>query len=89
LFIVRSLVEAQGGRVFAVSEVGKGSTFTVAFPRRAERRSALPDPVGESTVPDLLPAETILADAEPLITLGEPDGNGAKSPSESELPSSE
>src|SRR5207249_2552036 len=31
LFIVRSLVEAQGGHVSATSELGKGSTFTVAF----------------------------------------------------------
>ncbi len=91
LFIVRSLVEAQGGSVSATSEVGKGSTFTVAFPRRAERRAPIAEaaPVAESTVPDMLPPETILADAEPLITLGEPEGNGSKSPSESELPSSE
>jgi signal transduction histidine kinase len=37
LFIVRSLVEEQGGRVWADSEVGKGTTVTVALPRR--RRS--------------------------------------------------
>ncbi|MCA1831337.1 MAG: HAMP domain-containing histidine kinase, partial [Actinobacteria bacterium] len=39
LFIVRSLVEAQGGRVSAISTPGRGSTFTIAFPRRAEHRS--------------------------------------------------
>lgn len=35
LFIVRSLVEAHGGTVRLRSEPGKGSTFTVALPRRA------------------------------------------------------
>jgi signal transduction histidine kinase len=35
LYIVHSLVSAQGGRVWAESEVGKGTTFTVALPRRA------------------------------------------------------
>jgi signal transduction histidine kinase len=34
LYIVHSLVSAQGGRVWADSEVGKGTTFTVALPQR-------------------------------------------------------
>jgi signal transduction histidine kinase len=34
LYIVHSLVHAQGGRVWVDSEVGKGTTFTVALPRR-------------------------------------------------------
>jgi hypothetical protein len=42
LFIVRSLVEAQGGTVSCVSKLGKGSTFTVAFPRRAADRAPAP-----------------------------------------------
>ena len=32
LSIVKGLVEALGGRVWAESEVGKGSTFYVRFP---------------------------------------------------------
>ncbi|MDX1619543.1 MAG: ATP-binding protein [Nitriliruptorales bacterium] len=35
LYIVRSLVQALGGRVWVRSEVGEGSTFHVAFPIRA------------------------------------------------------
>jgi signal transduction histidine kinase len=34
LYIVRSLVEAQGGRVSVRSQVGRGSTFTIVLPRR-------------------------------------------------------
>ncbi len=41
LFLVRSLVEAQGGRVSATSTPGTGSTFTVAFPRRSRDRMAV------------------------------------------------
>ena len=33
LYISRMLVEAHGGRIWAVSEPGAGSTFTVALPR--------------------------------------------------------
>ncbi|HEV2440126.1 MAG TPA: HAMP domain-containing sensor histidine kinase [bacterium] len=36
LAIVKSLVEAHGGRVTVDSTVGRGSTFTVTFPRRHE-----------------------------------------------------
>ncbi len=36
LYIVRSLVGAHGGRVWADSQLGKGTTFTIALPRRAE-----------------------------------------------------
>ena len=35
LYIVRSLVTAHGGRVWADSTVGTGTTFTIALPRRA------------------------------------------------------
>jgi signal transduction histidine kinase len=35
LYIVRSLVTAHGGRVWADSTVGVGTTFTIALPRRA------------------------------------------------------
>ncbi|MFY9587686.1 MAG: ATP-binding protein [Actinomycetota bacterium] len=37
LYIVRSLVNAHGGRVWADSQLGKGTTFTIALPRRAEQ----------------------------------------------------
>jgi histidine kinase len=32
LYIARGLVEAQGGRIWAESEVGKGSTFFFTLP---------------------------------------------------------
>ncbi len=40
LAIVKSLVEAHGGRVTVESAVGRGSTFTVIFPRRHEAARA-------------------------------------------------
>jgi signal transduction histidine kinase len=39
LYIVRSLVSAHGGRVWADSALGKGTTFTIALPRRAEQEA--------------------------------------------------
>jgi signal transduction histidine kinase len=35
LYIVRSLVNAHGGRVWAESKLGEGTTFTIALPRRS------------------------------------------------------
>jgi signal transduction histidine kinase len=34
LYISRMLVEAHGGKIWAESEVGQGSTFTVSLPKR-------------------------------------------------------
>ncbi len=39
LSIVKSLTEMQGGRVWVNSDLGKGSTFTVAFPAAAARQT--------------------------------------------------
>ncbi len=38
LYIARSLVEAQGGRIWVESEVGRGSTFTYSTPAAASQR---------------------------------------------------
>ena len=42
LYIVRSLVTAHGGRIWAESTEGTGTTFTIALPRRANG-AELPD----------------------------------------------
>lgn len=78
LFIVRSLVEAQGGSVSCTSAPGSGSTFTVTFPRRADRSE------------EPLQMEEPAASSDPLtITLGSAGrpvaANGSESPDEASV----
>jgi len=42
LVIVRAIVEAHGGRIWVESELGKGSTFHIALPKRQERARSAP-----------------------------------------------
>jgi PAS domain S-box-containing protein len=42
LYIARMLVEAHGGRISATSELGRGSTFTVALPLESAERASTP-----------------------------------------------
>jgi signal transduction histidine kinase len=44
LFIVRTLTEAQGGRIEVHSEAGQGTAFVVRVPRATPRASAAPSP---------------------------------------------
>jgi signal transduction histidine kinase len=41
LYICRGLVEAMGGSIWAVSEVGEGSTFSFTLPVQAESKAAV------------------------------------------------
>jgi signal transduction histidine kinase/response regulator RpfG family c-di-GMP phosphodiesterase len=55
LAICKSIAEWHGGRVFAESEVGRGSRFTVVLPRRSERRVAVRPPTRpRASVEDVL-----------------------------------
>jgi signal transduction histidine kinase len=42
LFVIRRIVEEHGGSVAVESEVGKGTTFRVTFPARADREAVVP-----------------------------------------------
>src|SRR5205814_8539737 len=45
LALARRLVEAHGGRIELMSEVGRGSRFSVTFPRLGDAGSAVPSRV--------------------------------------------
>jgi HD-GYP domain-containing protein (c-di-GMP phosphodiesterase class II) len=81
LAICKSIVEWHGGRIFAVSQQGKGSTFTVVLPRRTGPRIAVrPGPRTHAAPEDILRlaiemvAEVMNARVVSLLAPG-PDGD--------------
>jgi len=81
LAICKSIVEWHGGRIFAVSQPGKGSTFTVVLPRRTGPRIAVrPSPRTHAAPEDILRlaiemvAEVMNARVVSLLAPG-PDGD--------------
>ncbi|MBI4728514.1 MAG: GAF domain-containing protein [Acidobacteria bacterium] len=66
LYIVRGLVEAHGGRVWAESNQGRGSIFTFSLPRRRAR-------AGEAAADGEMRAEAAQEDAAPApISVADP-----------------
>jgi signal transduction histidine kinase/streptogramin lyase len=53
LSIARQLVELQGGRIWAESEEGKGSVFSIALPRHTSSRASASATGGRSQLPPL------------------------------------
>ncbi len=81
LAICKSIVEWHGGRIFAVSQPGTGSTFTVVLPRRTGPRIAVrPSPRTHAAPEDILRlaiemvAEVMNARVVSLLAPG-PDGD--------------
>ena len=81
LAICKSIVEWHGGRIYAVSQPGKGSTFTVVLPRRTGPRIAVrPSPSTHAAPEDILRlaiemvAEVMNARVVSLLAPG-PDGD--------------
>ncbi|MEO5616724.1 MAG: ATP-binding protein [Candidatus Eisenbacteria bacterium] len=81
LAICKSIVEWHGGRLYAVSQQGKGSTFTVVLPRRTGPRIAVrPSPSTHAAPEDILRlaiemvAEVMNARVVSLLAPG-PDGD--------------
>jgi signal transduction histidine kinase len=64
LYIVRSLAEAQGGRVSVRSQLGRGSTFTMTLPRR----TVTPGPVGTGQVLRRPDDQPIIAASLPTVS---------------------
>ena len=73
LAIARGIVEAHGGRLWAESEPGEGSTFTFVLPPAAETDAAPPPaPAAETpaAAPPREPLRVLVADDHPAVRRG-------------------
>jgi PAS domain S-box-containing protein len=67
LSIVKMFIEMHGGRVWAESDVGKGSTFTVILPLPTTPKEALPGPDAPGAVIRFDKRHVLVADDDPDI----------------------
>jgi PAS domain S-box-containing protein len=65
--IVKLFVEMHGGRVWAESIVGQGSTFTVLLPMPTDERESVIKPISPETVITLQKRHVLVADDDPDI----------------------